>query len=124
MKRYHSESDDISDSQAKQVASIETVNIEKKKESSSEDLEVNTHKSNASDEPSGFGGSQVGILLGQFLLQKYSHLQHQVLLSFNHSDSATSENLRVTTYPTSAKLSTLMLVALLGETLRDASFST
>ena len=71
MKRYHSESVDISDSQAEQVASSETVNIEKKKESSSEDLGVNTLKSNASDEPSDFGGSQVGILLGQFLLRKY-----------------------------------------------------
>ena len=70
MQRYHSESDDISDSQAEQVASSETVNIEKK-ESSSEDLGVNTLKSNASDEPSDFGGSQVGILLGQFLLRKY-----------------------------------------------------
>ena len=37
MKRYHSESDDILYLQAEQVASSETVNIEKEKESSSEE---------------------------------------------------------------------------------------
>ena len=82
------ENDDILYSQAEQVASSKIVNIENEKESADDPMlkdeaRGKDSKSSASYEPRSLDGSQVNVLPGQFLLRKYSHLQHQVFRSLS-----------------------------------------